>query len=289
LFVKTLGTLLLVVVSLTMVALFAGSVRGAEAQPTFVLPGLNCGNPTSVTSQLVPLVMKNKAGHVIPISSYPFQSACKKHDQCYAHWGISRGSCDQAFGIDMHAVCQVRPSAARADCEYVGEEYHSAVVRKGAASYKEAQEGTVYKALKGTYTGLTGRLTVTGGPNGTVSLPWKATVTITPIEVPNLVGIFGRMTVTSPFQDDGRLQFEKIGQHPSQVTGTAAVGFNPPPGYVGGEVDVDVVFSWGGGVLPPSLKGTFSGGSLVADANGNGNEQQPVTFSGSVIWTKSHH
>lgn len=263
------------VVSVAVAVAFAGSVGGAHAQPTLVLPGLNCGLG-GPTSQLVPLVLRNKAGHPISPQSYPFTGACKKHDQCYAHWGISRGSCDQAFGLDMHAVCQVQPSAARADCEYVGEEYHSAVVRKGAVLYRQTQQASLDAALNGVYTGLAGRVIVTGGPNGTVTLPWKGKVTVAQ-------GRFPTLAVTSPMQDSQLSQFERIKEHPSSVTGDAEFSFDPPAGYVGGAIQVDLAFHWGGGILPASVKGTFSSGSLVDDAN-----QEPVTFSGSFSWTKSH-
>jgi hypothetical protein len=284
--VRALGSSLLVLVSVGAALMFVVGVGGAHAQPALVLPGLNCGIG-GPTSQLVPLVLRNKAGHPIPPQSYPFAAACKKHDQCYAHWGMDRGSCDQVFGLDMHAVCQLQPGAARADCEYVGEEYHSAVVRKGAAAYKEAQQGTLVAALSGVYTGIAGRLVITGGANGTVTLPWRGKVTITSIGD----NMWAKLEVTSPVEANDTVGSE-IGhwiEHPTSVTGAApGCGFDPPDGYVGGAIGCGLVVQWGGGILPPTITGTFSGVTLPANVPGNADGTHDLTFSGSFRWTKSH-
>jgi hypothetical protein len=275
----------LVLVSLSASFAAALGVGGAKAGANQAAFGLNCG--LGLTDQLVPLVLRDDKHRLIPPRTYNFRLVCSQHDKCYAHWGMDRSNCDHAFILNMFAECNRQPKAAQHGCDYVALKYHDAVVRQGAAAYKQAQLEAIVTGLEGDYNGV-GSLIASGGPNGPVSIPWSSfalpTLTVTAAGD----GLFlGREGIERDASDGAESELDITSDYAgNEVTATATddviVGDGMLPGYVGGGVQIDLTFTWHGGPLPASVTGTFSGGSLVDDRN-----QEPVTFSGSFTASKS--
>jgi hypothetical protein len=149
----------LVVIPLILVALAAASAAtGASTAPAAV-GGAKCGG--GLTASLTPVLQ----------GSYDFTLVCIQHDQCYAKFGISKGSCDSAFIGNMLAECahmypvennaQKRLNGVRRhSCEHVAGQYHVAVVSRGRTAYEKAQTQAVQALFNGTYNGV-GSVTLT--------------------------------------------------------------------------------------------------------------------------------
>jgi hypothetical protein len=278
---KKTAVSLLVLVSLSVALASTLGAGGAQAGANKAAFGLNCA--LGLTDELVPLVLRDNKHRIIPPKTYNFKQVCIQHDKCYAHWGLDQGNCDHAFILNMFAECNRQPKAAQHGCEYVALKYHDAVVRNGAAAYKQAQVDAIVAGFKGDYTGV-GRLFVNGGPSGTASFPWQSSSLGQPMVKVVAAGDGLFLQNDGPNSDVINIgELDVVSDPPFKVTATVSDDSFPgylPPGYVGGVVQVDLTFTWDG-ELPPSVTGTFSGGSLVDDAH-----QEPVTFSGSFTASK---
>lgn len=99
------------------------STQAAIATPCIPIHGPHCG-PNGVKSSAWVIPDSCQFGSIL----ISFSNACKEHDRCYAHSGVSRLDCDRKFREEMEEECKEKlDTNTRKSClEYV------AVYIKGA-------------------------------------------------------------------------------------------------------------------------------------------------------------
>jgi|SRR5579884_227763 len=258
----------------------------SNAIPARQAYGLNCGH--GFTAELVPLIL-HRNGHLVNVHAYPFAKACTKHDACYARWQgpNARTVCDSAFGNDMNNICKTRPRKLRADCDYVAKEYHGAVLRHGAAYYRQGQLSALNKVAAGSYPFSSVINFSDGG-----SLPLRGTITLDKDPGNGFEGMLTlAVTFTATDPAPGFTQDLAIDFTAPTVTMVAhmvtAPDFADPDtagqfGNYEGEFGINLSWYWGGAVLAPQITGTVVGYGME-----NTQTQSLVDVSGNIIADKT--
>ena len=170
---KKFGVLQLALVTFMAALAFSSGVGIAKAE----ISGAKCGG--GLTASITPSLP----------GTYDFTAVCVQHDKCYANLGISRGSCDQAFILNMLAECKRQPKATQSECEHVASEYHSAVASNGEAAYERAQKEARVTVFNGSYLCLAIETLSFTLPPGTTTPPPPPKTLRAPIHVTVINGV----------------------------------------------------------------------------------------------------